>query len=98
VDKKSKKVICTNFSNGKKHDFRLFKESRVRWTKKTKALTDSGYTGILKIQNTTRLPKKKRKGKELTKEEKQENRAIAVERVLNENVIAHIDQFAKLKF
>jgi hypothetical protein len=93
VDKKSKKVICTNFSNGKKHDFRLFKESRVRWTKKTKALTDSGYTGILKIQNTTRLPKKKRKGKELTKEEKQENRAIAVERVLNENVIGCLKRF-----
>lgn len=29
VDKKSQKVICTSFSNGKKHDFKLFKESNV---------------------------------------------------------------------
>ena len=86
VDKKSKQVICTNFSNGKKHDFKLFKESRVRWRKETKALTDTGYTGIHKIQSTTRLPKKRQKGKPLTREEKQANRAIAVERVLNENV------------
>ena len=79
VDKKSKAVICTNFSNGKKHDFRLFKESKARWTKKTSGITDSGYTGIQKIQSTVRLPKKRRKGKPLTREEKQENRAIASE-------------------
>ena len=86
-------MICTNFSNGKKHDFKLFKESRVRWTQKTSALTDSGYTGIQKIQSTTRLPKKRRKGKALTKEEKQENRAIAAERVPNENVIGCLKRF-----
>lgn len=93
VDKKSKAVICTNFSNGKKHDFKLFKESRVRWTKETRALTDSGYTGIWKMQSTTRLPKKRKKGKLLTKEEKQANRAIATERVLNENVIGCLKRF-----
>src|SRR3569832_1151062 len=76
VDKKSRKVICTNFSNGKKHDFKLFKESRVRWTKGIKALTDSGYTGIQKIQSTTRLPKKKPKSRSLTKEEKQQNENV----------------------
>jgi len=53
----------------------------VRWTKETSALTDSGYTGIQKMQSTTRLPRKKQKGKPLTKEEKQDNRAIAAERV-----------------
>lgn len=93
VDKKSKKVICTNFSNGKKHDFKLFKESGVRWTKRTSALTDSAYTGIRKIQSTARLPKKRKKGKPLTKEEKQANRAIATERVLNENVIGCLKRF-----
>ena len=93
VDKKSKKVICTNFSNGKKHDFKLFKESRVRWTKETSALTDSGYTGIQKIQSRARLPKRRRKGKALTKEEKQESRARAAERVLNENVIGCLKRF-----
>lgn len=37
VDKKTTKVICTFFGNGKKHDFRLFKERC--------GITDSGYTG-----------------------------------------------------
>jgi hypothetical protein len=58
VDKKTKKVICTSFSNGKKHDFRLFKESGVRWTKNRYGVTDSGYTGIQKLQSNTKLPKK----------------------------------------
>ncbi|MDE5060894.1 hypothetical protein OZD70_04420 [Wolbachia endosymbiont of Drosophila tsacasi] len=29
TEKKSKKVICTSFSNGRKHDFRIFKESKA---------------------------------------------------------------------
>jgi hypothetical protein len=33
VDKKTKKVVCTFFSNRKKHDFRLFKDRWVRLTK-----------------------------------------------------------------
>jgi hypothetical protein len=57
VDKKSKKVICTSFGNGKKHDFRLFKESNIRWTKERFGITDSGYTGIKKLQNNTKIPK-----------------------------------------
>ncbi len=36
VDKKSKKIICTAFSNGKRHDFRLFKESKTFIHPKTK--------------------------------------------------------------
>ena len=33
MDKKTKKLNCTSFSNTKKHDLRLFKGSRVRWIK-----------------------------------------------------------------
>ncbi len=35
VDKATKEVISIAFDNGKKHDFRLFKESTVLWTEKT---------------------------------------------------------------
>jgi hypothetical protein len=93
VDKKTKKVICTSFSNGKKHDFRLFKESRVRWTKNRCGVTDSGYTGIQKLQSNTKLPKKSSKKKPLTVEEKQHNREISSERVVNENVIGSLKRF-----
>jgi len=90
VDKKSKEVICISFSNGKKHDFRIFKESKVRWTKERYGITDSGYTGIKKLQANTKLPKKSSKKKPLTAEEKKENRAISSERVVNENVIGSL--------
>lgn len=93
VDKKTLKVICTAFSNGKKHDFKLFKESRVRWTSHRYGLTDSGYMGIKKLQKTTKLPKKSSKKKPLTSEEKKENQKISSERVANENVIGSLKRF-----
>ncbi len=61
VDKKTHQVICTDFSNGKKHDFRLFKESKILIHPKVKAITDTGYQGIQKIHNNSELPKKKSK-------------------------------------
>lgn len=93
VDKKKKGVICTNFSNGKKHDFRLFKESKVRWNKEIHGITDTGYQGIRKICLNVTLPKKKSKRHPLTKEEKQENRDISSIRALNENVIGMLKRF-----
>ena len=86
-------MICTSFSNGKKHDFRLFKESKVRWTKTRCGITDSGYTGIKKLQANTKLPKKSSKKRPLTAEEKKQNREISSERVVNENVIGSIKRF-----
>jgi hypothetical protein len=93
VDKKTKKVICTAFNNGKKHDFKLFKESKVRWIKERSGLTDSGYTRIKKLQNNTRLPKKSSKKKPLTREKKKLNQLISSERVVNENVIGSLKRF-----
>ena len=86
-------MICTSFSNGKKHDFRLFKESKVRWTKERSGITDSGYTGIKKLQSNTKLPKKSSKRKPLTAAEKKQNREISSERVVNENVIGSLKRF-----
>ena len=86
-------MICTSFSNGKKHDFKLFKESKVRWTKERLGVTDSGYTGIKKLQENSRLPKKSSKQKPLTKEEKKENQKVSSERVINENIIGSLKRF-----
>lgn len=93
VDKKSRKTICTSFSNGKKHDFKLFKESKVRWVKEIKGLMDTGYMGITKIQSSSKLPKKRSKKRKLSKEEKEENRKIASERVTNEHAIGFLKRF-----
>ena len=46
VDKKKKLVVCTSFTNGKRHDFRLFKESGVHVHPIIRSLTDTGYQGI----------------------------------------------------
>lgn len=93
VDKKSRKVICTYFSNGKKHDFRLFKESKVHWNNERECFVDSGYTGIAKIRSKTRLPQKRSKKKKLTKEEKKTNREISSLRVTNEHSIGFLKRF-----
>ena len=56
-------------------------------------LTDSGYTGIKKLQKNSRLPKKSSKKKPLTIEEKKQNQEISSERVANENVIGSLKRF-----
>ena len=86
-------MICTNYSNGKRHDFRLFKESGVRFLTGTKVLTDTGYQGIKKIHANSDLPKKKTKKRPLTSEDKKENKKLSSQRVLNENVIGMLKRF-----
>jgi hypothetical protein len=93
VDKQTSKIICTYSGNGKKHDFKLFKESKVRWTAERIGIADTGYTGLKRLQANSRLPKKRSKKKALSKEEKKQNQAISSERALNENVIGRIKRF-----
>ena len=93
MDKKKKEIICTNFCNGKRHDFRLFKESKVRIHPEIKTLTDTGYQGIDKLHHNSELPKKKTKKQPLNKEDKKKNRQLSSVRALNENVIGMIKRF-----
>lgn len=65
----------------------------MRWTDQRYGMTDSGYTGIKKIQKNSKLPKKSTKKKPLTKEAKKQNQEIAFERVVNENVIGSLKRF-----
>ena len=93
VDKKKRTVICTAFANGKRHDFRLFKESRTHILEKIQADTDTGYQGIKKLHKNSVLPKKRTKKNPLTTEEKKSNREISSERVPNEHAIGFIKRF-----
>jgi hypothetical protein len=93
VDKKTRKVICTAFANGKRHDFRLFKESKTHIHKGIQVDTDTGYQGIKRFHANSVLPKKKTKKKPLTFEEKARNRGISSERVCNEHAIGFIKRF-----
>jgi hypothetical protein len=93
VNKSNKEVICTNFCNGKQHDFKLFKESKVRFKTDTQAITDTGYQGIKKIHANSELPKKRTKKYPLTSADKKNNRDLSSKRVLNENVIGMLKRF-----
>jgi hypothetical protein len=86
-------MICTNFCNGKKHDFQLFKDSKVRWNKDVCGIVDTGYMGIKKLHSNSRVPTKRSAKKPLTKHDKRLNRNIASERALNENVIGSLKRF-----
>jgi len=93
VSKKTRKVICTDFCNGKKHDFRLYKESGIRIAEETEVQTDTGFTGINKLHKNSVMPHKKPRGGQLTKEQKRENRAVSSERASNEHAIGFIKRF-----
>ena len=93
VDKATRKVICTAFGVGKKHDFKLFKESKTHIHPDILAETDTGYVGIKKIHANSILPKKRTKNKPLTPEEKAFNCKISSSRVTNEHAIGFIKRF-----
>jgi hypothetical protein len=93
VNKTTSKIICTNFTNGKQHDFKLFKNSNVHFKQGTTALTDTGYLGLKKIHDNTVMPKKKSKKNPLTDEDKKNNKKISSQRVLNEHIIGMIKRF-----
>jgi IS5 family transposase len=93
VDKETTQIICTNFKNGKCHDFRLFKESKVMVHPKIKVAVDTGYQGLQKRHARTVIPKKRSKKHPLSKEDKNNNTALAKERVTVENVIGMLKRF-----
>ncbi len=71
----------------------MFKESKVHIHPNITTITDTGYQGIQKIHNKSKVPRKKTKKQPLTKDDKLNNKALAIERVLNENVIAALKKF-----
>jgi hypothetical protein len=93
VDKKTRKVICVAFCNGRKHDFALYKEAGVYVVARIKIGADSGFQGIAKIHANSITPRKKSKKKPLTKEDKAYNKSLSSERIGNENAIGFIKRF-----
>ena len=69
INFKDKRILKTNFSNGKKHDFRLFKESNLIIPANVQILADTGYQGIQKIHINSIIPFKRKRNKTLTTEQ-----------------------------
>lgn len=72
---------------------RIFRESNINIAEHIDVLTDTAYQGLQKIHRKTRMPKKRSKKKPLTKLDKENNKKLASERVLNEHVIGSIKRF-----
>lgn len=87
TDKKGKIRAVTKSFPGKKHDKKLFDETRPILPPKSNLTGDLGYYGADGIT----LPNKKPKGKELTKEEKQFNKELSRQRITVEH------SFGKMK-
>ena len=90
---KDGRIICVQTEKGRKHDFRIFKESKVHIHPHILAQTDSGYQGIGKYHSNSALPYKHRKKNALTKEQKKHNHEVSSSRVQVEHVIRSLKVF-----
>jgi hypothetical protein len=59
IRQKSTAIICLEHGLGKVHDFRLFKNSGVKFRELLKVIADKGYQGIAKIHQLSETPIKK---------------------------------------
>jgi transposase len=88
--------LTTAFSEGKTHDFELFKRSEVAFLSETCCLGDSGYQGIQKLHANSQTPQKKSKHRPLTPEQKAQNRLLARARIEIEHVVGRLKVFRLL--
>ena len=90
---RSRKIICAAFAQGKRHDFRLFGESKVRVAPEVGVMADTGYQGIVKIHANSQPPKKRSKRNPLTQEDRRPNRTISSGRIAAEHAIGFVKRF-----
>jgi len=85
--------MATDFGNGSKHDFQIFKESQSTLSDQTCAIADAGYQGLANIHTNCHTPAKKSKLHPLTKEQKLANRRLSWKCIFTENIIRKLKIF-----
>ena len=93
VNLKNGEIICLAFASGRKHDFRLFRDSRIHVRAETLLEADTGYQGLAKLHANSLLPKKRSKNHPLTKQQRKENREISRKRIFVEHAIRFVKRF-----
>ncbi len=93
------KLVCflSKTFAGSVHDKRCADEVALMMPEDTELLQDTGFHGFTIPGAITRQPSKKPKGKELTVEQKAENRTISQERITIEHSIGGIKIFRIVK-
>ncbi len=90
---RTEEILATDFGNGRKHDFQLFKESRSAMSYDTCAVADAGYQGLADLHLNSQTPTKKTKLHPLSQDQKAKNRALSRKRILIENIIRKLKIF-----
>ena len=93
MNRRNKQIICTEFSDGKTHDFKLFQRSKFKINRKATLEVDLGYRGVEKIHPLVRIPKKRSKKHPLTEKDKKYNLKVSRSRVMVEHVIRRLKRF-----
>ena len=93
VNLQAGEIIALAFSNGKKHDFQLFKDSDIHVKAETVLEADTGYQGLAQIHTNSLMSKKRSKHHPLTKQERKENREISRKRIFVEHSIRFLKRF-----
>ena len=92
-DDKKRILVVTKTTKGSQHDKKQFDKSGLGKAipKNVTLWTDTGYQGLNNNYDLEHIqPKKRKKGKSLTPEEKEENKVISAIRVVNEQAIGGI--------
>src|SRR5215210_515174 len=93
ADKNTAMIIATCFSNGRTHDFALFKAHHGAVSPTCSYLADSGYTGITSYHANSQTPCKKSKHHPLSPQDKAHNRQLSRQRIVAEHIIGRLKVF-----
>ena len=93
IEKRTRRICCISHNKGRRHDFRIFLESKICLPLETAVIVDSGYQGLQKKHVKTEMPKKRSKKNPLSQDDKKKNRAISSKRILCENIIGMLKRF-----
>ncbi len=95
IDKKTERILCTDYYNGKAHDGTIYKET-MNISEKILVLADSGYRGIQKKHINVLFPYRHAEdAKGMSREERKAyNKEISSKRMKIEHVIGRTKIFA----
>ena len=93
INTANKEILSAVTTAGRVHDFRIFKESRPLIKTGTGIFGDTGYQGIQKRHANSAIPRKRKRGTELSRDDRRFNHGVSSQRIEVEHVIGWIKRF-----
>jgi hypothetical protein len=90
TERGGKVVFLSDTYEGKKHDKKIADEEGYEFPEGSQLWQDTGFQGYVPVGVTIKQPKKKPRSRELTAEEKEENRQVSSQRIEVEHQIGGI--------